>query len=485
MVAMDKCVYNMNESDDRPFIFVSISGKDFDRVQPFIEALQKKYRVWYYIEGVPIGDNWVEVIDRQLKACRFVLAIISDNALHHSKYCPNEIQTGYELNKLLAIKLDKDYTPTGWIYSTLEISKKSLNEFIMMDSAVEYLVSHSNSQFWRDVAIPEVAPRLRRRPPFKREGKWVEFGSYPQKEVRDANVIRTLNTLAGALPTADNSHNWTSYNYYIGAYVDDFMWYIDLKYQGRAYRGVYFTDYRPYKTFLDSMPSTSYQDEFGYLVDKVYWFLYEPIKWRVLFETNGEGLLLADSALDSQEYYDNDELRGSVDQPVYPTNYAESNIRYWLNNVFFNTAFSTEEKTWILDTEVDNSERSTNPYTNDRYWDEGRNRFACPNTVDRVFLLSEREVTNPEYGFDADCVVADDERKRRCTDYGVSQGCFTNLSTENAGFYSWWLRSPKLEKDPTVSNVMHGVRYGGEAEGDSFVTCTYRGIVPAIRMRLK
>ena len=73
----------------------------------------------------------------------------------------------------------------------------------------------------------------------------MSFGSYPQAQVTDGALIARLNAAAGALPTAADSHAWTSYGYYYeGSTAPDYMWYVDLEDGGERYRGVYFTQYR-------------------------------------------------------------------------------------------------------------------------------------------------------------------------------------------------------------------------------------------------
>ena len=62
--------------------------------------------------------------------------------------------------------------------------------------------------------------------------------------------------------------------------------------------------------------------------DKAYDFKDEPIKWRVLKEAEGTYQVLTESVLDSHSYDD------SI------CNYKESDIREWLNDDFYNNAFS-------------------------------------------------------------------------------------------------------------------------------------------------
>lgn len=65
----------------------------------------------------------------------------------------------------------------------------------------------------------------------------------------------------------------------------DWMKYADITLDGEKYRAVRFTAYRP--DFIGDLASTtngsySMQDDNGYKLNTVYYFKYEPLKWRVL-----------------------------------------------------------------------------------------------------------------------------------------------------------------------------------------------------------
>ena len=215
----------------------------------------------------------------------------------------------------------------------------------------------------------------------------IKFGEYPQTKVTDESLTATLNTKAGTLPINSNSQTWTSYGYYINGIVSNFMWYIDVEQGGEKYRGVYFTSYRPHLTTMSSSASNTYQDDNGYTTSTVYWFKYEPISWTILSEntTDGTALILCDMIIDSQEYYINENSRTIDGKTVYANNYAHSTIRKWLNETFYNTAFSELQKQIILTITVDNSVSSMDYRTN---------QFACKKTEDKIFLLSYRDVIN-------------------------------------------------------------------------------------------
>lgn len=283
----------------------------------------------------------------------------------------------------------------------------------------------------------------------------IYFGAYPQTKVTEDDITTELNNMAGTLPTADNSANWTSYGYYRSGSVSNFMWYIDEEYNGEKYRGVYFTSYRPGDPQYDGY---SYQSNNDYNISTVYWFKYEPIKWRILTESDGKALILADVAIDCQQYdYTGGESYGR-------NNYANSTIRAWLNNTFYNTAFNSLQKELIQLTEIDNSASSTGV---------SDNSYTCENTNDNIFLLSYKEVTT--------YLTNDSERLMICTDYACSQGCIKNDYKK----CRWWLRSTYHYSNDAAAVL--AVSVSGEISTlRTWSYCKYIeiGVVPALWIKL-
>ncbi len=298
---------------------------------------------------------------------------------------------------------------------------------------------------------------------FLREENKIYFGSYPQSEVKNDTLQATLNGKAGALPTSENSQSWTAYeNYYIKNIASNFMWYIDVEENGAKYRGVYFTEYRPVST--DSQ-TASHQQNNGYSTGTVYWFKYEPISWTVLSEntTDNTAFILCDMIIDSQQF-DYDGVSSS-------NNYAQSTIRAWLNETFYNMVFNEMQKQIILTTEVDNSAKSAGYALSD---------LGCENTFDKLFLLSYQDMINSTYGYSSDSSVKDAARQKKTTDYAKVQGayaCPMNSILDN-GY--WWTRS-LYAYDSKIARVVH---YEGDMIGRDYVYHTFFGIVPALQIKL-
>ena len=168
-----------------------------------------------------------------------------------------------------------------------------------------------------------------------------------------------------------------------------------------------------------------------------------PIDWLVLDVQDGKALLISQYGLDTKQYHT---------EPV-DISWEQCTLRAWLNHSFLHSAFSTEEQSAILVTDVDNS--SSQGYG--KWTTEGGN-----NTQDRIFLLSCAEANrylgvkhrDEDDGHNTGSCVAP-------TAYAISKGARTNsgyktADGEPAGW--WWLRSPGLNH-----------RYAAEAYNDGLL----------------
>ncbi len=297
------------------------------------------------------------------------------------------------------------------------------------------------------------------------DGEYILFGSYPQSEVTDSSLKAGLTTAAGTKPTSSAANGWISYEYYIsGSNSTDYMWYKDIAYGENEYRAVYFTSYRPYYTTTSS--SNTYQDDNGYATGNIHFFRYDPIKWRIFNEGNGEAMLVCEMLIDSQEYYHSTSSHTVNGQTVYANNYEHSNIRKWLNDVFYETAFDEYQQAIIQKKAIDNSV-STTGYTT--------NQYVCnniPEGEDGVFLLSYKEATT--------LFTSGTARQKKTTDYAQCQGAYsTNSSYPGNG--DWWLRSPHYYD----SDCARVVGCDGVAGNDTSVYLTFYGVCPALWISLE
>ena len=175
-----------------------------------------------------------------------------------------------------------------------------------------------------------------------------------------------------------------------------------------------------------------------------------PIEWLVL-ENDGETVLLISRyGLDCQPYNTRDES----------TTWEQCTLRSWLNEEFYNCAFSSDEKKRIVKSNVsadENPEYSTNP---------GR------TTKDNVFLLSVVEARK--------YFKSDEARRCAATDYAIQSGAYKSSSYKVNDRWAcwWWLRSPGCYSGYAAYVFADGSIY---SYGVSY--CDY-AVRPCVRVRL-
>ena len=226
------------------------------------------------------------------------------------------------------------------------------------------------------------------------------------------------------------------------------------------------------------------------------YFKVEPIKWCVLTnDYDGKKLLLAEKILTANvPYYGSTSNRSLNGTTIYANNYKYSNIRAYLNGTanqfvkdggtatsydidwsgkgFLQSAFTIAAQSLIATTSVDNSAASTT--------DSGSNltqatSYACEDTSDKIFLLSEKEATTASYGFASySSYGTGNTRIRVTTDYAKANYAHQSTISGYGGY--WWLRSPYYE----YSHIVRTVYYDGNAYYNYSVLHTYRGVVPAL-----
>lgn len=230
------------------------------------------------------------------------------------------------------------------------------------------------------------------------------------------------------------------------------------------------------------------------------YFKVEPIVWRAVtgnYNSTGKALLLAEKELTATSYYGSDFSRTLSDATIYSNNYKYSNIRAYLNGKpnqfvtdggtattsdidwtakgFIDTAFTSTAQALIATTSVDNSAESTT--------DAGNNftqatTYACANTEDKIFLLSEKEATTESYGFTAyDGYGRGNSRIRVPTDYAKANNAFLSNNDGYGGY--WWLRSPLNNNDCAKL-----IAASASAIASGSVNSQYVGVVPALSISI-
>lgn len=133
----------------------------------------------------------------------------------------------------------------------------------------------------------------------------------------------------------------------------------------------------------------------------------QPIKWNILAIEKDRILVTTDQILDVVPY----------NKTKTDVCWENSSIRNWLNDYFYNSAFTVDDKERILLTDVVNK-------ANPKYGTSGGK-----NTKDKIFLLSEDEVLK----------YYPDFKKAKCSSVDAIRG---KLLSKKEEFTNYWLRSP-------------------------------------------
>ena len=178
-----------------------------------------------------------------------------------------------------------------------------------------------------------------------------------------------------------------------------------------------------------------------------------PIEWLILERDGLNALVVSKYGLDAQPY----------NISCTDVTWEKCTLRTWLNDTFYNKAFSADEQAAILTTNVDNSKSQC--YS-------GWNTSGGNNTQDKVFLLSYAEA-NKYFGVEYwQNNGATDKVKSRVapTAYAIAQGAGKNSSYKtvdgiDAGW--WWLRSPGPYPDRAAYVLTDGSLHYSGVRGDS------------------
>ncbi len=246
---------------------------------------------------------------------------------------------------------------------------------------------------------------------------YINFGSYPQTEVTGGDLTSAI---TGASYDA-NGDAWV---------------------EGTKYRRI-------------SKSDTCKDDYFG---GRTYrYFMWEPIKWKVLQNDGSTLFVMADQGMDCKLF--NDEW--------ISVTWENCTLRSWLNSTFFSAAFSAEEQEAVAAQTVVMED-------NPEYNIEGGN-----DTLDKVYLLSTEEVTSPSYGFCEDYSTYSVSRRVGASDFANAMGAWISPDKGYQGNSQWLLRSPGGNtKDAAV------VEDNGYVQRNGYMYNEYDAVVPVLHINL-
>jgi len=278
-------------------------------------------------------------------------------------------------------------------------------------------------------------------------GEDITYGSWPQSRVTDNTLLAQLE----AQPITLQSYGYR-YTPNMGTYYKDInMSYGDVTFGDERYRKVVIDSYRPY--YFDEAPlsGNSFQPLNGYVQGGSYWFKWEPIEWKVLQIENGEALLVAENVIDAQFYMNDFEAAADA-------TWAQSAVRSWLNDTFYEQAFSKQQKAGIIEDDLE---------TLDNY---AYGTTGGDATRDRLFIPEQADFHNQTM-----YLYSTAQRKSAASDYAVSQG----LWMHGGACAEWMTRTPSVEQKGIVTVSEEG------NQADSFKSSLQLcGVKPMMRLNI-
>ena len=194
----------------------------------------------------------------------------------------------------------------------------------------------------------------------------------------------------------------------------------------------------------------------------------EAIEWLVLDVQDGKALLLSRYGLEAKPY----------NTDWVQITWEDCTLRSWLNSDFMNQAFTPEEQSAILLTEVDNSDVQGFDWTTMG----GDKTTGGNNTQDKVFLLSYAEA-NKYLGvqhMETEGAEQNLNSRAAATKHAIRNGAWTSdeyKTADGAPSVLWWLRSPGHYQG-NAAGVTFGLR-------STYVDLADGGVRPAFWLDLE
>ena len=283
-------------------------------------------------------------------------------------------------------------------------------------------------------------------------GDVFELGLYPQSSVTDGNTVNALNAISCEMKSYGYIKNVNGSSYET---ID--MSYGDIVYNGTAYRKVSINEYRPlFGSDNEGTSSNKFQSDNGYYKSNTYYFRWEPVRWTVLANEVFNNVLVMSQKLLDAPYYN--KLKEA-------TTWESSDLRYWLDNDFKNSAFSQNEQGKLT------SYRNLNASSPFDTSIGGGNL-----TNDMIWIPSVEDEINTQYGFVYNYGI-DPDRIAQGTDYAKCQGLQVSSSEQTAGNSIHWLRNPGKKNTDACATYADGSLMGSDTVNVSAI-----GVRPVFRL---
>ena len=216
------------------------------------------------------------------------------------------------------------------------------------------------------------------------------------------------------------------------------MFYIDVTFEDKEYRGVYLKEYRPNHSGANIARNFDcVQQTNGYEKDTVYWFKYEPLKW-IQYEENYTSHYLCLNVIDAEPMFNGDSYN-KKDDGANTFFKNESALSKWLKGEFTNVAFSKDDIPYL-----------------------------------QVTILSKEELLKH--------FPLKKERMPRPTDYALIKGYLPDLLDRGNDIPFVWTSTYIEGYNRMVSIAKDGSIIDFYSENHGYISYIYGGVQPAFRI---
>ena len=216
--------------------------------------------------------------------------------------------------------------------------------------------------------------------------------------------------------------------------------------------------------------------------------------WEIMKDDSGVKTLAPTSILDINYFSTVEEPYQLDGKTIYPSNYEHSFIRNWLNNTFYDLAFSSSDKAKIQTTLVDNSEDQCaltdgEDIMEDFTIADDYHDYLSTNTQDNVYLFSRKETLDFDFGYPTALSYGKDidvdKAGKPASEYAAARGALIsdlNKNTDHPRSVNYYLRTPNLPNNFGISVQSTSFEYGLRFSANP--CWTNIGVFPGISVKL-
>lgn len=424
---MPRVYFGFNaESVPGEHVFVSYSRGDADRVKGIVYELHQMGESIWYDDGLIPGEKWETEIVSQVRQCKAAVFFLTKDLFMRDR--------AFVIEEYKYVKSHNKPKVFVWLDNIRDIDCQSLNEdmYVWWQELVE-LHGAEVYHMWSDKdKAKEIFYAVRRAVKEKENGKEITY-PVPSDLARSANTPQII-TVAAVVIAAIFVGMWMASwggNGPIGGPTGTTS----------VPTGETNTTENTEPTTTGTTTASAASLSSVQVGDHITFGRYrqgsggqmQDIEWRVLEVKNGEALIISEKLLDYVSYNDT----------LTDVTWRNCSLRQWMNNYFYNLAFSSNEQAQIANHYIDN-------WDNPNFGTDGGG-----STEDKVFALSIDEAQK--------YFATDRERKAYTTDCAHNKGYDSDDNRTNW----WWLRSPgnvgdhacSVNRNGTVHDYGHGVNF--------------------------